>query len=166
MWWKFSMGIQIHWCNKIHNCNENSSILSKLIVVMKIHLGDEIDHCNKDFINWWLLIIVIKMNRTMKIHHGHKIHQLMKIYIFDRCSLFWWKFIIVIQFIIVIKLQDKYQYDISWYLGTYQACVQYLHRYFCQLWYLYRYGHSRYRYMCISIGISQKYRPTDILLYL
>ena len=116
VWWKFItamtfiIGIQIHWCNKIHHCDENSSILSELIFVMKIHLGDEIDHCNINFINWWLFSIVIKMNKTMKIHHGHKIHQLMKIYIFDRCSLFWWKFItaqkliIVLQFIIVIKL--------------------------------------------------------------
>ena len=77
VWWKFIIVMKIHhrdtnsWFNKIHHCDENSSILSELIVVMKIHLDDEIDHYNKNFINWWLFLIVIKMNKTMKIHHGH-----------------------------------------------------------------------------------------------
>ena len=39
---------------------------------MKIHIGDEIDYGNKNFINWWLFLTVIKMNKTMKIYHGHK----------------------------------------------------------------------------------------------
>ena len=36
--------IRIHWCNKNHHCDENSSILSELIVVIETHLGDEFDH--------------------------------------------------------------------------------------------------------------------------
>ena len=47
-----SLGYKLIVLPKFIIVRENSSILSELIIVMKIHLDDEIDHCNVNLINW------------------------------------------------------------------------------------------------------------------